>query len=130
MAALRMIEGDRPGTVYRLEKDETVIGKAVDCDIPLSDAHVSKVHAKIVRQADGYYLVDLDSTNHTKLEGERLPALKPRRLLDGDTIKICRFTFVYGLGELTGETAPRSWRRSTSYQPVAGRSPEPRRRKS
>jgi sigma-B regulation protein RsbU (phosphoserine phosphatase) len=106
MAALRMIEGDRPGTVFRLDKDETVIGKAADCDISLSDAHVSKMHAKIIRKPDGFYLVDLDSTNHTKLEGERLPAMQPRRLLDGDTIKICRFTFIYGLGELAGEGTP------------------------
>ncbi len=106
MASLRMIEGDRPGTVYRLEKDETLIGKAGDCDIPLSDVHVSKAHAKIIRRTDGFFLVDLDSTNHTKLGSERLPAMQPRRLLDGDTIKICRFTFLYGVGDLTGEGTP------------------------
>ena len=106
MAALRMIEGDQPGTVYRLDKDETLIGKAVDCDIPLCDVHVSKSHAKVVRRADGFYLIDLDSTNHTRLEGERLPALQPRRLLDGDMIKICRFAFLYSSGELKEEGSP------------------------
>ncbi len=93
MAVLRMIEGDWPDKIFRLDGDQTVIGKAAGCDIVLPDKHVSKLHAKIVRGAGGRSIEDLDSTNHTQVNG--VPVGAPRRLMDGDVIRICKYRLEY-----------------------------------
>jgi phosphoserine phosphatase RsbU/P len=105
MAVLRMIEGDWPNRVFRLDGDQTVIGKAASCDIILPDKHVSKVHAKIVRRADGRYIEDLDSTNHTRVGGVAVEG--PRLLMDGDVIKICKYRFKYAEGVTAADETPR-----------------------
>lgn len=45
------------------EKPELTIGREETCDIPLPHVSVSKCHAKIIREQDGYYIVDNGSTN-------------------------------------------------------------------
>src|SRR5262245_5863489 len=103
MPSLQMTRGDWPGLLYRLDRDETIIGKAAGCDIVLPDEHVSKHHAKIVRRGDGLYIEDLNSTNETKVgRGELQKVTSPRRLTDGDEIKICKYRFSY----LEGESPP------------------------
>ena len=94
MAVLRMIEGDWPNKIYRLDGDQTVIGKASGCDIILPDKDVSKLHAKIIRRSDGRYIEDLDSTNQTQVGG--VTVLEPRLLSDGDVIRICKYRLEYG----------------------------------
>ncbi len=105
MASLRMIEGDWPNRIFRLDGDQTVIGKAAGCDIVLPDKHVSKLHAKIVRHADGRYIEDLDSTNHTIVGG--VPVDEPRLLTDGDIIKICKYRLEYAGDGFAADETPR-----------------------
>lgn len=45
------------------KKQELTIGREESCDITLPHVSVSKCHAKIVREKDGYYIVDNGSTN-------------------------------------------------------------------
>lgn len=92
MPSLRMTQGDSPCKEFCLDRDVTVIGKEPACDIILADPHVSKAHARIEHTTNGLYIVDLDSTNRTKVGGR---VIKRRRLRDGDLIKICRYQFRY-----------------------------------
>jgi serine phosphatase RsbU (regulator of sigma subunit) len=93
MPLLTMLTGECPGKVFRLDRDEMVIGKRADCDIILPDRHVSKSHARIVRRPGGLYIENLKNTNKTKVGGVLLE--EPRRLVDGDLIQICDYTLAY-----------------------------------
>lgn len=50
-------------TLSLLNKAELNIGRDSSCDLVLPHISVSKCHAKILREADGYYIIDNDSTN-------------------------------------------------------------------
>src|SRR5690606_26665182 len=46
------------------------LGRHPDCDLVLSDPLVSSFHARIEDRGDSWTLVDLDSTNGTRVDGE------------------------------------------------------------
>lgn len=71
------------GTRIPLGGAETIIGRAPDAAIRLTDASVSRRHAEIRRDGDGWAVVDLGSTNGTRVNGA---VVRERRLADGDTI--------------------------------------------
>jgi pSer/pThr/pTyr-binding forkhead associated (FHA) protein len=63
------------------------IGRDDTCDIVVSDdAYISGRHARIEVRADGVWLVDLNSTNGTFLNGNRLTA--DRLVRRGDRIQV------------------------------------------
>ncbi|MDH7487269.1 MAG: FHA domain-containing protein [Anaerolineae bacterium] len=84
---------DLLGEVFSLTAPTFTLGRAPDCDLIIADRRVSRRHAEIYRQEEGFILRDLDSTNGTWLNGQRLSA--PALLQDGDIIAIgdVRFTF-------------------------------------
>jgi hypothetical protein len=47
------------------------IGRSPDCDLPLGDLTVSWHHAELRRSGEGWMLVDLGSTNGTRVNGWR-----------------------------------------------------------
>ncbi len=48
------------------------IGRAPGCDLRLSDVSVSRSHAELRSEADGWILYDLGSTNGTHVNGHRV----------------------------------------------------------
>lgn len=66
---------------YPLDNRPVVIGRHPDCDITLLDPNVSRRHAEIRPGANGFILVDLGSTNGSKVNG--VP-VGERELRDGD----------------------------------------------
>lgn len=54
------------------------------------DQGVSRQHARLLREGNAVYLMDLDSTNGTRLNGEPLPGSVEKRLRDGDEITLGR----------------------------------------
>jgi hypothetical protein len=91
-----MVQGDGPGQSYPLDRDVTVLGRDAACQIVLPHEEVSKKHACITRQGDGYYIEDLQSTNGTKVGDLVLTCV--RRLQDGDVLEISGFRFVFSGG--------------------------------
>ena len=77
--------GSNVGTRYTLGDRPVVIGRDDDCDIRINDDSVSRRHACVQPGADGYDVVDLQSTNGTYVNDARIlhPALK-----DGDYLRI------------------------------------------
>ena len=73
--------------------DDT-IGRDEDCQIPIDDNFMSHRHARIFKEKDGYYIEDLDSTNGTFLNGNKLGE-DAVELLDGDRICIGQLEFVF-----------------------------------
>jgi len=68
---------------YTLERGRLVIGRSRECDIRLADPNVSRKHAEIRQEGSNFYVVDLESTNGTEVNGRRA---RRARLEHGDTI--------------------------------------------
>ena len=73
------------GQRHELEKRRAVIGRSKDADIQVSDPNVSRRHAEVRQEGAAYWVVDLDSTNGTEINGRRL---KRAKLRPGDTITV------------------------------------------
>lgn len=84
------------GTNHELGKERMVLGRSQECDIRVSDANVSRRHAEIRREGDGYWVVDLDSTNGVAVNGSRV---KRSRLSPGDRITVGSTDLVFNLDE-------------------------------
>lgn len=70
-----------------LGKGDFLIGKKrQEVDGYLPERTVSRIHARIEREGEDYYLEDLNSTNGTYLNGERLEYRQKARLAFGDRI--------------------------------------------
>jgi hypothetical protein len=73
------------GKRHELDKRRVVIGRSRDCDIQVADSNVSRRHAEVRQEGAAYWVVDLDSTNGTEVNGRRL---KRAKLRPGDTITV------------------------------------------
>jgi hypothetical protein len=73
------------GKRHEVDKRRVVIGRSKECDIQLSDPNVSRRHAELRQEGSAYWLVDLDSTNGSAVNGHRTARAK---LESGDTITI------------------------------------------
>jgi hypothetical protein len=73
------------GKRHEVDKRRVVIGRSKECDIQLADPNVSRRHAELRQEGAAYWLVDLDSTNGSIVNGHRTARAK---LESGDTITI------------------------------------------
>lgn len=70
------------------------IGRAVECDFVLADPSVSRFHARLHREPDGWQLRDLGSTNGTMLNGWRVT--EPVSVRPGDRVSFGLTSFQVG----------------------------------
>ena len=62
------------------------LGRANDCEIVIQDPNVSRRHAEVRREGDEFVVVDLGSTNGTKVNGAVVK--RQQQLQDGDEITV------------------------------------------
>ena len=72
---------------------EMIIGRQSDCDLQISNARISRKHAKLETKADGIWLTDLGSQNGTYVEGQRIKPQQPCKLQPGQSFVIANVTF-------------------------------------
>ncbi len=72
MGHLIVRRGPEPGTIYRLDSDEVTIGRGNKNTIIIRDNEVSRDHARIVFTEAGYELYDLNSSNGTFVNGQKV----------------------------------------------------------
>jgi len=87
MPMLIVYEGDMEGQRWVIDRDKMIIGRGTDCDITIPKRQISRHHAQIERDEQGYLLRDLDSKNGTFVNSQQVLD-KPRRLQDEDEIQI------------------------------------------
>lgn len=82
LAFLEVInEGFDRGKRFDIRLPLAHIGRGAHNDVVIDDDSVSDTHAKLQRREDGWYLIDLGSTNGTYVGGSRLTTTERR--LDG-----------------------------------------------
>jgi hypothetical protein len=72
--------------VERVAGPRFLIGRGKHCDLIINSGKVSREHAAIVRDGDGYFIEDLGSSNGTWFEKKRITR---RRIEDGDEYFVC-----------------------------------------
>lgn len=77
-------QGPVPGQVFELTKNEISIGRDISNDIVINEAEVSRRHARLIQEGDRYKIEDLNSTNGTYIDGQRL--IGPHILAIGEII--------------------------------------------
>jgi len=65
-------EGPTKGTKFPVRSVLAHVGRGAHNDIRLNDESVSETHAKLQRREDGWYVVDMGSTNGTYVGGSRI----------------------------------------------------------
>ncbi len=73
--------------------DSCRVGRSSECDLQLLDHQLSRVHARIERRGDVYWLEDLGSRNGTFLAGVRVSV--PVRLAAGDEISLGGLSVIF-----------------------------------
>ena len=87
-------EGDGTGNNLPISTDIFVIGsRNGEVDGMIADETVSRIHAKITKEEDSYYLEDLNSTNGTYRNGERLNYKERIRLEKNDRISFAKINY-------------------------------------
>jgi FHA domain len=86
------LHGDLAGKRFVIDGAPVRFGRGEDNDIVIADPSVSRVHAELRQEADGYVIVDRGSSNGTWVNGA---AITTHRLRPGDEIMIAgqRFRF-------------------------------------
>ena len=95
-ALLVVRKGPNEGSKYLLDAEVTRAGRHPDSDIFLDDITVSRRHAEIVRQADGFHVIDVGSLNGTYVNRDRVEEAK---LGNGDELQIGKFKLVFFTGQ-------------------------------
>ena len=89
--ALVFLRGELLAVPIPLERDEVILGRALEADVRVNDARASRLHARITTERDGdtgftrYRITDLGSTNGTLVNGQ---LITDALLQDGDKIVI------------------------------------------
>lgn len=74
---LVITSGVAAGTTIDLDVDIITIGRSSDSSLVIVDEYTSTYHARLSRNGDQWTLTDLDSTNGTRLDGQRVTRPTP-----------------------------------------------------
>jgi pSer/pThr/pTyr-binding forkhead associated (FHA) protein len=99
-ASVVIVKGHPEGMEFLISKEYTVLGRDTGADIVLNDAQVSRRHAAIEYREGMYRLMDLESTNGTRMSGA---LIKETKLSHGDKFSLGNTTLQFVL-EDTGKS--------------------------
>lgn len=80
------------GRAFAVGTEDVTLGRDAGCTVALPDSDVSRQHARIVRTGNSHVLVDMESTNGTRINGK---AVSEATLRDGDTLALGGSKLVY-----------------------------------
>jgi pSer/pThr/pTyr-binding forkhead associated (FHA) protein len=95
--------GDGSRVDFPLEADVMLVGRDATADICVDEPLVSRAHARVERRGGGFFVLDLGSTNLTRVNGE---VVTERELRHGDEVRFgrarCRFLSAAGPDPVAG----------------------------
>ena len=98
-ALLILRTGPEAGSWYGLDRPVITIGRHPNSDVFLNNVTVSRRHAEIRRNDDGYLLVDVGSLNGTYVNHQRV---EEAQLWHGNEIQIGKYRFQFVRTPATG----------------------------
>lgn len=121
MAYLRSLDDQ---TLIPIEEGENLlVGRLPKCDVVIDDPSVSSQHARLQLLDSVLRVVDMNSTNGTRVNYTVL--MSPKVLLDGDTVEFGSVSFIIDGPELQDErpsgkpsTLNSDWKRMEASQPI------------
>jgi predicted component of type VI protein secretion system len=83
MPKLQVLSGALAGQSYELKVDKTTVGRVEDNTFPIAEPSVSSHHCEILLRGNDVVVKDLDSTNGSFINGEKITesVLKPGQTL-------------------------------------------------
>jgi len=78
---------------FALEGETHEVGRDEDVAIRVDEPLVSRRHARVERRGEGWVVVDLGSTNFTRVNGQRVR--RERELEHGDELRFGRATLKF-----------------------------------
>jgi pSer/pThr/pTyr-binding forkhead associated (FHA) protein len=116
-AELRILKGPDEGKTFGLAGAKATLGRGVTADVALLDMKCSREHCAIEKRPEGWVLVDLGSTNGTRLNEVKLETRGLQLLKHGDKLRLGGT-----IAEFRAGSAPAVVR---AAPPPAPRAPEP-----
>lgn len=86
MALLEYVDDSGESQRFELADRDLIVGRHPECDVVLRETTVSRRHARVYLERDGYYIEDLSSQHGTLINNERVHL--PQRLHNQDQIRI------------------------------------------
>lgn len=83
------------GRHWPIDNSDVIIGRSMNSDVFIDDRSVSKSHAKMTCSFGEVSVIDLDSTNKTIINGSAIPPFVPKKLQNGDQVKIGNVLFKF-----------------------------------
>ena len=90
---LQAITGEFTGQEISVERD-MLVGRHQDAEILLQSTDISRKHAALLFRDDHIWVKDLNSTNGTFVNGERVEQEQEIELHDGDMLQFASFMFM------------------------------------
>jgi pSer/pThr/pTyr-binding forkhead associated (FHA) protein len=84
-ARMLVLTTDLAGTEFKLDKASLVIGRTDENEVVLNHRSISRHHAKVVREGEHYTIVDLQSANGVRVNGEDYERIE---LNPGDVVEL------------------------------------------
>ena len=85
-----------------LDRALIVVGRHLRCDARIASFRVSRRHCCLALNRDGLLVLDLDSTNGTWINGERI---EDGRLCQGDELAISHYRYQLAIRDATSAEA-------------------------
>jgi hypothetical protein len=100
---LTVRQGLTPGKVFELTQDVITIGRDLKCEVVVNDPEISRNHCRLTAQGSGYQVEDLESTNGTFVNSQKVTA--PRMLQPGDLLGLGEnLVLEYGISDAAAAT--------------------------
>jgi len=95
-AAVRVLRGFYEGLEVPIDRDWMVIGRGRSADVVIAEPTISRAHAGIGCDGEGFFMQDLGSTNGTRVNGKRGSRV---RLETGDEIQLGKLRLRFTLAD-------------------------------
>jgi predicted component of type VI protein secretion system len=93
MPQLTVVLGRKPVQVYNLDQTRVRIGREAGVDVVIDNPGVSRLHAELRKEGDGWTVTDMGSANGTFLNGKRIAATE--LIKAGDEIGLGKFSLLF-----------------------------------